>query len=80
MVAIDGVGKMLSDDGGDCALLIRRQYQDAGDGECAMLQQKTNEANKKHLNEVATAITVSVTSLFTIMGATYATLSGISSI
>ena len=47
----------------DCALLIRRRYQEGNDGECAMLQQKTNEANKKHLNEVATGITVSVTSL-----------------
>ena len=47
----------------DCALLIRRRYQEGNDGECAMLQQKTNEANKKHLNEVATGIIMSVSSL-----------------
>ena len=41
--------------------LIRRRNQEDGDGECAMLQTKDNEANKNHLNQVATNMTASVT-------------------
>ena len=59
---MDGYGKMLRDDGGDCALLIRRRYQDGVDGECAMLQIWNSKANKNHLNQVATAIVESVSS------------------
>ena len=46
----------------DCALLIRRRYQDGVDGECAMLQIWNSKANKNHLNQVATAIVESVSS------------------
>ena len=61
--------------------LFDPKLSEGDDGECAMVQTVNEEANKNHLNQVATAIVESVSSTArTVKTATYATLRGISSI